>query len=313
MEALFETQADGLATNVRGVKLAETIVFRYEDRLAANSRWAMSEGSRFFEGTSVVQQTLGRITSRLREVGIEYAVVGGMALFHHGYRRFTEDVDLLVTPQGLREIHRRLQGLGYLPPFEGSKNLRDTESGVKIEFLITGGFPGDGKPKPVAFPAPSQVSTEKDSIWYIRLPKLVELKLASGINNPARMKDLADVLELIRILNLPKGLSEQLHPFVQEKYQELWKVAHPGEQRYVLILPGLPLQLEARSLQDIISQYETSVANLRSMLAEGVTIETRQGSKTESHCLVTTDSDLARKYGMHDETEFMTENTDGPV
>ena len=77
-------------------------------------------------------------------------------MFQHGYRRFTEDVDLLVTREGLKEIHRKLEGLGYLPPFQGSKNLRDTEHGVKIEFLVTGEFPGDGKPKPVAFPAPGR-------------------------------------------------------------------------------------------------------------------------------------------------------------
>ena len=46
--------------------------------------------------------------------------------------------NLPVTPDQLQEIHRRLDGLGYLPPFAGSKNLRDTEYGVRIEFLVTG-------------------------------------------------------------------------------------------------------------------------------------------------------------------------------
>ena len=49
---------------------------------------------------------------------------------------------ILVTPEGLREIHRRLEGLGYVPPFSGSKHLRDAESGVRIKFLMTGGYPG---------------------------------------------------------------------------------------------------------------------------------------------------------------------------
>src|SRR4051794_2638739 len=96
----------------------------YEVRLAREPRWALAEGSKFFEGKSAVQDTLRKITARLRELGIAYAVVGGMALFNHGFRRFTEDVDLLVTLEGLQEIHRQLEGLGYLPPFRGSKNLR---------------------------------------------------------------------------------------------------------------------------------------------------------------------------------------------
>src|SRR6185295_18167394 len=106
--------------------------------------------------------TLYKITQRLAELRIPYAVVGGMAMFYHGYRRFTEDVDILVTPEGLKEIHAKLEGLGYLPPFAGSKQLRDTESGVRIEFLITGEYPGDGKPKAIDFPDPSEVSVDMD-------------------------------------------------------------------------------------------------------------------------------------------------------
>ena len=88
----------------------------------------------------------------MRNLNIPYAVAGGMALFSHGFRRFTEDVDILVTREGLDRLHRELEGLGYVPLFPGSKNLRDADSGVRVEFLVTGDFPGDGKPKPVAFP-----------------------------------------------------------------------------------------------------------------------------------------------------------------
>src|SRR5205823_1000563 len=127
-----------------------------------------------------------------------YAVVGGMALFLHGYRRFTEDVDLLVTPDGLKALHASLEGLGYLPPFQGSKHLRDTEHGVRVEFLVTGDYPGDGKPKPVSFPDPTESSVEINGIRVLALPKVIELKLASGMTNPGRLDDLGDVQRLIR-------------------------------------------------------------------------------------------------------------------
>jgi hypothetical protein len=113
--------------------------------------------------------------------------------------------------------------LGYVPVFSGSKNLRDAESGVRIEFLASGDYPGDGKPKPVAFPEPEPTSVEKDGIRWLALPALIELKLASGMTNPARLKDLADVQELIRILNLPLEFREQLNPFVRDKFSELWR------------------------------------------------------------------------------------------
>ena len=59
--------------------------------------------------------------------------------------------DILVNREGLATIHEQLEGRGYLPPFTGSKHLRDTELGVKVEFLVSGGYPGDGQPKPVAW------------------------------------------------------------------------------------------------------------------------------------------------------------------
>jgi hypothetical protein len=195
----------------------------FEQQLALDPRWAMSEGSLFFEGQGRVQKTLIAITRRLNELQIPYAVAGGMALFAHGFRRFTEDVDILVTPDGLDRLHEALDGLGYVRPFAMSKNLRNTETGVKIEFLLTGGFPGDGKPKPVAFPDPNQVATAIGDVRCLTLPTLIELKLASGMTAPSRLKDLADVQELIRMLHLPSTFGDQLDPYVRMKFDELWK------------------------------------------------------------------------------------------
>jgi len=193
----------------------------YEQQLSRDPRWALREGSMHFERESAVHKALEAIARRLQELGIPYAIAGGIALFFHGYRRFTEDVDILVTAEGLREIHHHLAGLGYLPPFTGSQNLRDTASGVRIEFLVTGHYPGDGKPKPVAFPDPAAASVEIDGIQFLRLETLIELKLASG-TTPGRRRDLADVQELIRILTLPADFAERLDPSVRDLYRELW-------------------------------------------------------------------------------------------
>src|SRR3954463_16412063 len=114
----------------------QEVPLSFEQGLDRDSRWALSQGSLFFEGKGAVQEALSKIARRLDDLGVPYCVAGGMALFQHGYRRFTEDVDILVTREGLREIHSGLDGLGYLPPFPRSKNLRDTENGVRIEFLI---------------------------------------------------------------------------------------------------------------------------------------------------------------------------------
>lgn len=193
----------------------------YEQRLDADFEWALREGSMHFEEANAVHKALRRVTKRLEELGVPYAVAGGMALFFHGYRRFTEDVDILVARESLKVIHENLEGRGYLPPFAGSKNLRDTEFGVKIDFLVSGDHPGDGKPKPVSFPNPAEVATEIQGINFLSLEKLIELKLASGMA-PHRRKDLGDVQELIRLLDLPGTFKARLNSYVQPLFQELW-------------------------------------------------------------------------------------------
>jgi hypothetical protein len=202
---------------------AGSVIIPYHDRLNQDRGWALSEGSLFFEGKGKVQEALKRITRRLDELHIPYAVAGAMAMFQHGYRRFTEDVDLLVTPLGLQQIHQALEGLGYVRLFSGSKGLRDTDAGVKIDFLITGQFPGDGKPKPVTFPDPDQASVQIGTMRVITLPALVELKIASGMTGAGRRKDLGDAQELIKHFQLPAEFSQKLHSDVRATFLELWQ------------------------------------------------------------------------------------------
>src|SRR4051794_21080329 len=92
---------------------------------------ALKHASRFFMQDDPVFQTLRAITRKLTELGIPHCVAGGMALVAHGYVRTTADVDLLVTQEGLRAIHSSLEGLGYVAPFAGSKNLRDATTKVR--------------------------------------------------------------------------------------------------------------------------------------------------------------------------------------
>jgi hypothetical protein len=83
-------------------------------------------------------------------------------------------------------------------------------------------------------------SHEYDGIRYIDLSTLIELKLASGMTNAARLRDLGDVLELIRLLGLTEAFGEELDPFVREKYRELWTAARPASLS-AAEGPGLPL------------------------------------------------------------------------
>ena len=171
-----------------------------------------------------VHQTLKHLVQALDEESIPYAIVGGMALNLLGYTRETVDVDILLTPEGLERFRERLVGKGYLPAFAGAlKSFRDTQTNVKVEALITGEYPGDGKPKPVAFPDPSVASVEQDGYRVISLEKLIELKLASGMTAPHRLRDLADVQDLVSTLDLPLELGERLDESVRGEYRRLWE------------------------------------------------------------------------------------------
>jgi hypothetical protein len=200
----------------------------YEALLDRDLHWALQEGSMHFEGESAVHKTMRQIAQRLDELGIDYAIVGGMAMFLHGFRRFTEDVDILVTPGGLKRIHDEIEGRGYIRPFEKSKDLRDADSRVRIEFLVTGRYPGDGRPGPVSYPDPAQVAEVRDGIKVLNLDKLMELKLASS-RGAGRRKDLGDAQELIRVLNLPLEFRDKIDPTLRELYDELWRELQPKD------------------------------------------------------------------------------------
>jgi len=183
-----------------------------------------AEGLRYLMGEGGLNNALARLCDDLDRHRIDYMVIGAVALMAHGYPRFTEDIDLVLTREGLEAFHRELVGLGYVPAFEGArKRLRATRGGVPVEVIVAGEFPGDGRPKPVSFPDPADASVEIDGVRVVTLEKLVELKLASGMTAPDRLKDLADVQELIKARGLGADFAERLDPYVRGEYLRLWE------------------------------------------------------------------------------------------
>jgi len=198
-----------------------------EAKARADARFmeGLRNAERFFMGKAPVHEALTKLVAELERAQIPYAVAGALALNARGFERVTVDVDLLLTREGLATLKQRVLGRGWVEKFPGSKGLRDTELGVTIDILIAGDFPGDGKPKPVSFPDPATLPKAPNSIPYLPVEKLIELKLASGMSAPHRLKDLADVEELIKVTKLPETLADRLDPSVRAKYAELWALA----------------------------------------------------------------------------------------
>jgi hypothetical protein len=101
---------------------------------------------------------------------------------------------------------------------------------VTIDVATTGDFPGDGKPKPVSFPDPAEHQLHREDFCLITLEKLIELKLASGLSAPHRLRDLLDVQELIVRLGLPRDLAGRLDASVRPEYDRLWQAAQSAPQ-----------------------------------------------------------------------------------
>ena len=202
---------------------------RYPDARSADE--ILRESENFFAGRGAVHATLRSLVDRLAAESIPYAIVGGMALNLFGFARQTVDVDVLLTKDGLEKFRERLVRLGYAPAFPGaSRAFRDTETGVRIDFLTSGEYPGDGKPKPVAFPDPSSSAIDRGPYRVITLEKLIDLKLASGLSAPHRMGDLVDVQRLVEELHLPLDLDAKLDPSVRAEYRRLWDLAQHADE-----------------------------------------------------------------------------------
>jgi len=192
----------------------------------------LAEAEAYFMGEGGVHNAAAAIAGRLAEAGIDYAIAGAIALAEHGFKRLTVDVDILIRREDLDRFKAEWLGRGYVDVRPGGKAVRDTVNNVKIDFLITGDFPGDGRPKPVAFPDPREAAVTGAKYRIVSLERLVEMKLASGMTAPHRLQDLADVLRLIRAADLPRDFGARIDPYVRDKFEELWVASRHPEDDY---------------------------------------------------------------------------------
>jgi hypothetical protein len=200
--------------------------------LAERFEAALDRLGAYFMGSSPLQDAAAQIARLLGELNVDYAIAGALSLAAHGVVRATEDVDVLISREGLEAFKAAWLGRGYVNVRPGGKAVRDSVHNVKIDFLIEGDYPGDGRPKPVKFPPPREAGIDAGRFRVVDLETLVELKLASGMTAPHRLQDLADVLRLISVARLPRELAAELDPYVRAKYEELWETAQRPEDDY---------------------------------------------------------------------------------
>jgi hypothetical protein len=119
------------------------------------------------------------VVDKLEGAKIPYAIVGGMAVNAHGYRRTTADVDVLMTQAGFAAFRRLFVEAHYETIPGRKRRFLDRTNRVNIDVLVTGLFPGSGKPGPIAYPDPEDVNETIDDVRFVNLATLVQLKLAA--------------------------------------------------------------------------------------------------------------------------------------
>ncbi len=127
-----------------------------------------------------------------RKEGILLAIVGGLAAIHHGYERFTKDIDIVVQSGNLDILTRVAPHYGikviWKDP-DGRHKLRC--EGVAIDVVPEGRKPR--KDAPCAIPGPEQLGV-REGADYAKIAGWVETKLGSF-----RVQDQADVVQVIKV------------------------------------------------------------------------------------------------------------------
>jgi hypothetical protein len=152
--------------------------------------------------------------------GIDYAVVGGVAVCLHGYRRNTVDLDLLIRPDSAAAVRAALEAEGFNWAPAG-KELRSS-SGIAIQLVMTGESEGPGQPTKFPDPADPKSLTRIEGLPVLSLAELIQAKLACGLGDMRRThKDFADVVELIAIHRLDGSFARFLDKSVQQEFRSL--------------------------------------------------------------------------------------------
>jgi hypothetical protein len=137
-------------------------------------------------------RALATLKSLSRKEGIPLAIVGGLAAIHHGYERFTKDIDIVVLSGNLDILIRVAPHYGIKVIWKDPEGWHKLEcEGVPIDVVPEGRKPR--KDAPMAIPGPEQLGV-REGADYAGIAGWMETKLGSY-----RVQDRADVVQVIKV------------------------------------------------------------------------------------------------------------------
>lgn len=157
------------------------------------------------------ERHLSSVVRDFEETGIDYAIIGSLAVRCHNYLRHGGDIDVLVSRETYPKIEEFLIGNGYSrrPGSDRHLYLELLAGKIPVDIYIEGEKRDDGIP----LPDPRGSRIKALGRWYGSLPLLITLKI--------RADDLGDVIELIQANDLGEGFTDSLEPDVRERFLEI--------------------------------------------------------------------------------------------
>lgn len=146
-----------------------------------------------------ILETLTRIVDSFKQEGVDFALIGGLALQAQGVTRATTDVDALILVQDKDKVRNVMIQSGFRVFHESADVLTfmglATQS-VRVDFLLA------HRPYALAMLKRAEPKRFLDgsSIKVARPEDLIGLKIQATANDPTRRdQDMADIRSLIRV------------------------------------------------------------------------------------------------------------------
>src|SRR5262249_54995603 len=186
------------------------------ERMVAAVKGEQSPESKFAKALSTLQ-------ALSRKEGISMAIVGGLAAIHHGYQRFTKDIDVVVQSAHLDVLTRVAPRYGIKVVWKDPDGWHKLQcEGVSIDVVPEGRKPR--KDAPATIPSPRQLGV-RGGAGYAGIAGWVETKLGSY-----RVQDQADVVQVMKEVSPAKLRTvrrhlAKVHPLYVRRFDELLAAA----------------------------------------------------------------------------------------
>jgi hypothetical protein len=174
-------------------------------------------------------KALATLEALSRTEGIPMAIVGGLAAIHHGYERFTKDIDVVIRSDNPDVLARVAPQYGIKVVWKDPEGWHKLQcEGVPIDVVPEGRKPR--KDAPTAIPGPEHLRV-REGASYAGIAGWMETKLGSY-----RVQDRADVVQVIKVttpatLRRIRKHLEKAHATYRRRFDELLEAAKEEKEQ----------------------------------------------------------------------------------